>query len=75
MNPSSVSEGSCYGMFTDCILLSVLNLTLPAVTLAVSCYENMFYGCSVLNSLPNLSNVNTLAEKCYSHMYTNCISL
>ena len=49
-------------------------LVLPATTLNISCYENMFKGCTGLTSAPELP-ATTLAESCYANMFNNCTGL
>lgn len=50
------------------------SLELPATTLAVNCYQNMFTGCSNLTSAPYLP-ATTLADSCYFRMFAGCSSL
>jgi len=45
--------------------------SLPATTLAESCYRMMFRGCSNLTKLPALRAL-TLATKCYNSMFEMC---
>lgn len=47
---------------------------LPATTLAVHCYNSMFYGCTSLTTAPELP-ATTLANHCYSNMFYGCTSL
>jgi hypothetical protein len=47
---------------------------LPATTLAVACYRNMFYGCTSLTTAPELP-ATTLADYCYYQMFYGCTSL
>ena len=55
-------------------LVDASNLSLPATTLANSCYSNMFKGCTSLTSAPELP-ATTLASNCYSNMFSGCTSL
>lgn len=50
------------------------SLTLPATTLAKSCYSQMFSSCSNLTQAPALP-ATTLAEYCYTSMFELCTSL
>ena len=50
------------------------NLSLPAETLASSCYEEMFYDCTSLTTAPELP-ATTLAHGCYKYMFVKCTSL
>ena len=55
-------------------LVNVQNLSLPATTLAKSCYYSMFYGCTSLVNAPTLP-ATTLAGYCYDYMFGGCTSL
>ena len=55
-------------------LTSASNLTLPATTLVMRCYEGMFRGCSSLTTAPELP-ATTLATECYSSLFSYCTSL
>lgn len=46
-------------------------LVLPATTLKVRCYENMFYNCPKLTVAPDLP-ATTLADQCYYEMFSFC---
>ena len=62
-------------LFSDCTgLTSAENLILPAMTLAMGCYYNMFYGCTSLTTAPALPAIN-LAMGCYVGMFDGCTSL
>ena len=62
-------------LFKDCTTLqSAENLLLPATTLEINCYKNMFNGCSSLTTAPKLP-ATKLASSCYSYMFENCSSL
>ena len=47
---------------------------LPARTLAIDCYANMFNGCTSLTTAPELP-ATTLAQSCYYSMFNGCTSL
>lgn len=47
---------------------------LPAMTLAIGCYNSMFTGCSSLTSAPTLP-ATILAKECYGSMFHGCWSL
>ena len=49
-------------------------LTLPATTLAESCYSQMFYGCSSLTTAPELP-AEIMTKGCYESMFESCGSL
>ena len=55
-------------------LLSAENLILPATTLEVNCYSNMFEGCTGLTTAPELP-ATTLAKSCYDSMFKGCTNL
>ena len=49
-------------------------LLLPATTLTVNCYQDMFQGCTSLTTAPALP-ATTLTENCYNGMFHGCTSL
>jgi hypothetical protein len=49
---------------------SAENLSLPATTLADSCYRQMFFDCTSLTTAPALP-ATTLADSCYHYMFYN----
>ena len=55
-------------------LMSTKNLILPATTLALSAYSQMFAYCTSLTEAPQLP-ATTLAERCYEGMFSGCTSL
>ena len=55
-------------------VVNAKNLSLPATTLASSCYSEMFYGCTSLTTAPELP-AETLAQNCYQSMFGGCTSL
>ena len=55
-------------------ITSTENLSLPATTLAESCYEYMFSECTNLTTVPELP-ATTLATQCYSNMFKGCTNL
>ena len=55
-------------------VVSTENLSLPATTLANSCYYQMFGNCTSLTTAPQLP-ATTLADYCYSNMFSGCTSL
>ena len=64
-----------YGMFSGCTgLTSAENLSLPATTLASSCYQYMFFRCTSLTTAPELP-ATTLADSCYNSMFSGCTRL
>ena len=68
----SVSQNAFYKFFYGCAKLSSASeLSLPATTLATSCYGSMFYNCTGLTSAPVLP-ATTLATSCYDSMFANC---
>ena len=58
----------------ECLIVNAENLSLPATTLAVGCYENMFRGCTSLTTAPELP-ATTLATRCYQYMFSGCTNL
>lgn len=62
-------------LFNGCNrLVSAANLILPATTLSVNCYRDMFLNCSSLVAAPELP-ATTLIEACYQGMFYQCSSL
>ena len=57
-----------------CGIVNAKDLSLPATTLASSCYSNMFNGCTNLTSAPELP-ATTLASSCYYYMFNGCTNL
>ena len=70
---ASLKQRCGYRMFYGCKGLTTVG-SLPATTLASSCYEYMFDGCTALTTAPELP-ATTLASDCYSHMFQGCTSL
>lgn len=62
------------GIFSGLRVVNAQNLILPATTLTINCYLDMFSGCSSLVTAPKLP-ATTLAQSCYSGMFSNCTSL
>ena len=57
-------------------ITDISELSLPATTLAQSCYEHMFSGCTGITSIPaNLLPATTLAQICYSCMFSGCTGI
>ena len=48
---------------------------MPAMNLAESCYEGMFYMCSGLETPPSILPATTLTSSCYASMFDGCSSL
>lgn len=75
---TSLANGYLYvlsNLFSGCTnLASAENLSLPATTLAESCYESMFQGCTSLTTAPELP-ATTLETACYANMFSGCTSL
>ena len=64
-----------YCLFFDCTTLkNAKNLILPATTLVIGCYSNMFYGCTGLTAAPELP-ATTLKSSCYHYMFYGCTGL
>ena len=60
-------------LFYGCTSLTTAP-SLPATTLASSCYSQMFYGCTSLTTAPSLP-ATTLAGRCYYQMFKGCTAL
>ena len=62
-------------LFQNCTALTTALTTLPATTLAQSCYRSMFQGCTSLTAAPATLPATTLVDYCYYQMFQNCTSL
>ena len=56
-------------------LISISNLSLPATTLANSCYYGMFSACTNLMDTVAELPATTMASECYRGMFDSCSSL
>lgn len=61
-------------MFYQCSSLSQVPESLPATTLAESCYNLMFYECTSLTVAPELP-APSLVDGCYGSMFKGCTNL
>ena len=61
-------------LFRETKICTARHLVLPATTLKIYCYYDMFRLCKHLHSAPLLLSTN-LATGCYSQMFTGCGSL
>lgn len=67
-----VNYRSCYNMFRDCIgLTSAEGIELPAMTLAIDCYRELFRGCTSLASAAPKLPAPTLVKECYRQMFSS----
>jgi hypothetical protein len=72
---TTLVESAFNSLFSgDSYIVSAENLSLPATTLANSCYGYMFYGCTSLTEAPSLP-ATTLTYNCYTKMFCRCTSL
>ena len=64
---------ACFkGLFKgDSYLTDASGLLLPAETLDIMCYQEMFRNCSALTTAPELP-ATTLAQYCYYYMFGSC---
>jgi hypothetical protein len=60
-------------MFNGCTSLTEAP-ELKATTLALNCYQGMFYDCKALTEAPELK-ATTLTSSCYSRMFEGCSNL
>jgi hypothetical protein len=70
----TVAPQECFmNMFSGCNSTSftILNNTLPATIVGVSCYENMFRGTNITDIPPVLPATN-LEAACYRRMFAGC---
>ena len=70
----SVGSNFVYLFYNCSKLVSSENLILPATTLTLACYSNMFKGCTSLTTAPVLP-ATILANDCYNSMFYGCTSL
>jgi len=66
-------DQSCYMMFEGCTSLQTMP-SLPATTLASSCYNRMFQDCTSLVNVVSLP-ATELASACYRDMFYRCTAL
>ena len=67
----NVAYRCCYNMFRDCSnLANVSGIELPALTLAIDCYRELFRKCKKLESSPMLP-APTLVQECYRQMFSD----
>ena len=65
------AEKCCYNMFRKCTKLAhVGSIELPAMTLSIDCYRELFRECTNLKSAPILP-APTLVQECYRQMFSN----
>lgn len=65
------AEKCCYNMFRKCSnLVNVGSIQLPAKTLTLDCYRELFRECSKLTTAPILP-APTLAQECYRQMFSS----
>ena len=70
---SGTNKVFCH-LFDGTKVANAENLSLPATTLANTCYYAMFWGCTSLTTAPELP-ATTLAASCYYYMFKGCTSL
>lgn len=63
-----------HSLFKETKLIKANSLILPATTLTMYCYFEMFSGCRSLTTAPELP-ATTLANDCYYSMFSGCPSL
>ena len=71
---ADTDEARFCGLFYGCSALTTAP-ALPATTLAVLCYFEMFRDCTSLTAVPAILPATTLAENCYQSMFYNCKAL
>ena len=64
----------CQYMFGECSGLTRAP-DLPAATLSLNCYNNMFYYCTRLTQVPAELPAMTMRNACYASMFAGCSSL
>lgn len=73
-NDTELSNCCFRRLFEGCSISQASYLELPTNSLALRCYESMFFNCDLLTVAPDLPAM-TLANNCYQSMFENCISL
>lgn len=72
---TTVESYAFMSFFAGCWgLTSAKNLVLPATTLGINCYREMFGACTSLTTAPVLP-ATTLANGCYYQMFRDCYHL
>ena len=72
----TVGENAFDKLFQGCTnLVSVAADLLPAMNLAASCYDAMFFGCTSLTNAPAALPATNLAKRCYAQMFGGCKAL
>ena len=74
VNAETMGEWACNSMFYNCPKLTKVPATLPAMNLALGCYQSMFEGCTSLTEAPELP-AEKLAQQCYTFMFYGCSKL
>lgn len=65
-----------YRLFRECHTIQEIDADfLPATSLSIGCYYEMFYSCTGLISAPLILPSTTLSESCYRSMFDRCSSL
>ena len=70
----TLTQNIFYSLFEGCTVLTAAP-KLPATTLALRCYSNMFFGCSSLTQAPSILPATELVYYCYNGMFQGCKSL
>lgn len=67
---------SFFGLFSgNSHILSAEDLLLPATTLSVGCYYEMFKNCQSMTIAPKELPANVVCSFCYAYMFSYCYSL
>jgi hypothetical protein len=72
LSATTVKDYSYHAMFLNTAIEEVDSL--PATTLGVACYKQMFENCKELRAVKEMLAIN-LADDCYWSMFRNCSSL
>ena len=72
-NLSTDNSFAFFRLFYGCTALTAAP-SLPATSLAGSCYRQMFYGCTALTAAPSLP-ATSLVDACYDQMFYGCTAL
>lgn len=74
VNAETMGEWACNSMFYNCPKLTKVPATLPAMNLALRCYQSMFESCTSLTEAPVLPATD-LKQYCYAYMFFSCAKL
>ena len=70
-----LKERCGWSLFKNCTgLCEVAHATLPSMTLAYACYQDLLFGCTNIKKSPELPAM-VMEKECYRGMFVDCASL